>query len=535
MNAPQPQPQSQPQPQPQPQPLLHPGGGRRTFLAQALSVGASTGVAGAFGWSTSAQAAACAEPATAFATAAAGNAPWTAAYAGISSDVEPVTVRFEGRLPPGFRGSLYRNGAARNAFAGLRYAHWFDGDGAVQRYEIGARGDTLTHSARLVRTDKFVAESAAGRPLRASYGTHVPGAEGVRGPDAINVGNTHVVSHGGRLLALWEGGSAHEIDPRTLATRGIVRWADELAGMPFSAHPRIEPDGTMWNFGASPLPGLLTLYRIGRDGKLQQHHTLRVPDLPMLHDFAVTERHLVFLLPPYTLDRERLQDGSTMHEAYVWRPELGLRAMVLDKAQLDAPPRWFTLPAGFVFHIGNACEDGGVIRLDCMRSASAWQVQRGMMDVMCGAYEPQDHTQAMKVVLDLASGRARQEVLAQAAEFPRVDPRHIGRPYRQVFAALREGAAARPGYDAVMRMDLQRGTIDRYRYGDDHLVEEHIFLPRAGGAEVEGWLVGSAIDLTRRQMRFSVFDAQHLSAGPIAQARLPRLMPAGLHASFVAA
>ena len=477
--------------------------------------------------------AACENPAASFAAAARSGERWTAGYAGIAGDQAPLAMTVRGKLPPALVGSFYRNGAARHELGGKRYAHWFDGDGAIQRYELGPRG--ISHSARFVRTEKFVADSAAGRPVRQAFGTRWPEAEPLRSADAINAANIHVVQHAGRLLALWEGGSAIEIDPKTLATRGPNRWADDLAGMPFSAHPRIEPDGTMWNFGVSSLPSLLTLYRIGADGRLRQHHTLRVPDLPMVHDFAVTERHLVFLLPPLVFDAERLRDGASFLASYVWRPELGLRVMVLDKARLDAAPRWFTLPPGFVFHLGNACEEGGVLRLDCMRSASPWQVLQGAQDLMCGIYRPQDHTQAMLVELDLGSGRAQQEVLAPAAEFPRVDPRHIGRSYRQVFAASRLGFAHRPGYDAVMRMDLKGGTIDRFHYGDEVQVEEHVFVPRAGAGEGEGWLLGSALDLARGQTLFSVFDAKQLAAGPVLQARMPRIMPIGLHASFVPA
>jgi all-trans-8'-apo-beta-carotenal 15,15'-oxygenase len=36
-------------------------------------------------------------------------------------------------------------------------------------------------------------------------------------------------------------------------------------------------------------------------------------------------------------------------------------------------------------------------------------------------------------------------------------------------------------------------------------------------------------------MLLSIFDAQHLADGPLAQGRLPRVMPLGLHGIFVGA
>jgi carotenoid cleavage dioxygenase len=213
-----------------------------------------------------------------------------------------------------------------------------------------------------------------------------------------------------------------------------------------------------------------------------------------------------------------------------------MRVLVLHKDRLEAP-QWFELPTGFVFHIGNACEDRGVIRLDYIRSASAWNATTALKELMRGSYEPHEHPSVGLVELDLQTGRARQSLLPMVGEFPRVDPRVVGRRYTQVFAAARLDAGERPGFDGVMRLDVTSGAREVYRYGADVMVEEHVFVPQpgAGGREGEGWLIGTALDLRRQHMLFSVFDAQHLADGPIAQGELPRVMPLGLHGIFVRA
>jgi carotenoid cleavage dioxygenase len=88
-----------------------------------------------------------------------------------------------------------------------------------------------------------------------------------------------------------------------------------------------------------------------------------------------------------------------------------------------------------------------------------------------------------------------------------------------------------------MRLDVTTGKADRYRYGDEVMAEEHVFVSdhRGTGREGDGWLLGTALDLKRRQMLFSVFNAQRLADGPIVQGVLPRVMPLGLHGIFVAA
>jgi carotenoid cleavage dioxygenase len=500
---------------------------------------ASAGSLGSFAARAAADDAACADPAAAFA-AARSRAPWTLGFESLNGDLEPLPMRLQGRLPRGLAGRLYRNGPARHTIGDMRYRHWFDGDGAVQRFDIGLTGATaITHQARFVRTPKFDADSAAGRPVRAAFATFPRGMQPVPSADSVNAANTNVVQHAGRLLALWEGGSAWELDPLTLATRGARTWSAQLAGMPFSAHPRIEPDGTMWNFGVAIAAGALVLYRIDAAGKLRDSATVRVPHLSMVHDFALTERHLVFLVSPLVWDTARLRAGATFLQAQVWRPELGLRAVVIDKASLAAAPRTFELPPGFVFHIGSACEERGVLRLDCARVPDARAMHRSFMALMCGELAAPDQAVAQPTLieLDLGSGRARQSVLPLVAEFPRVDPRTIGRSYRTVFMLARSSAASepRPLLDAVVRLDIDRARLQRFDYGPTVIAEEHVFVPRAGGAEGQGWLVGSALDLAHRRTLLSVFDAERLADGPIAQAEMARTLPVGLHGSYVAA
>ncbi|MET0334189.1 MAG: carotenoid oxygenase family protein [Rhizobacter sp.] len=460
--------------------------------------------------------------------------PWTQAFVGVQDDVPPLRMQLHGKLPRGLHGALLRNGPARHQFGGMRYHHWFDGDGLLQRYTLTDKG--ISHQGRFVRTEKFVADSRAGKPSRSSFGTVVHGGTPPTGPDSTNVANTSVVKHGGELLALWEGGSAYRLDEKTLDTQGVKTWSPDLAGVPFSAHPRIEPDGTMWNFGVSAMAGRLVIYRVRPDGVLATATTLPMPHIAMVHDFAVTEKHLVFLLPPLVFDPVRFRGGQSFVDSHAWKPQLGLRVLVLPKDALDQP-QWFELPAGFVFHIGNAWEDkSGVIRLDCMRADDAWHATVGLKELMRGNFVTEAFAQLTLIEVDTKAKRARQQVLPQQAEFPRVDPRFVGRHNQQLFSALRLSPGDRPGYDAVMRHDIGRGLTEHYRYGAEVMVEEHLFVPRPGSTrEGDGWLVGTALDLAKGRTLFSVFEAGRLADGPVVQAEMPRLMPFGLHAIHVPA
>ena len=461
------------------------------------------------------------------------SSPWTLGFQAAGADFEPQAAAVRGRFPAAVHGLLFRNGPAVHDLAGQRYQHWFDGDGMVQRFAIGATG--VTHNGRIVRTSKFSAESAAGKRLLPGFGSQWPGMQPAGSPDALNVANTSVLPLGDELLALWEGGSAHRLDPTTLHTRGTQVWRDDLIGAPFSAHPRVDPDGTTWNFGMSVMNNLMVLYQIGRNGQLMRADVLPLPDMRMVHDFAVTQRHLVFLMPPLVFDKAHFEQGRSFLDSHVWRPEQGIRVLVVDKADWSRR-HWLELPAGFLFHLGNAWEDGqGVIRVDYVHAAEPTALLQTNREVMRGRLVPRTAYHIAQVRIDPAGKKASQELLRIDAEFPRIDSRQTGLRHAHLFHAT-QTSAHHPGFSAVARTHVESGKTDVYAYGEDHMAEEHVFVAEPGSAPGSaGWVLGTALDLTRRRTLLSCLRSDRLGDGPVAQAVLPRALPLGLHGAFVKA
>jgi len=489
---------------------------------QALLAGSATLFAG------SARAAAPDDWGAAF-RAALKDSPWLVGYASPPARLDCAELAIEGRWPAGLAGTFYRNGPARHDVGELRYHHWFDGDGMVQAFRIA--DGRIAHRGRMVQTDKYRREIAAGRALERTFGTVLPELPPPTSAAAINVANINVISHAGRLLALWEGADAYAIEPGTLDTLGPMVWRDDLKGVPFSAHPRIEPDGTMWSFGYLPQSDLLLLYHVGADGTLKAAKALPVPDVGMVHDFMVTERHLVFVLPPITFDRARVAAGLSFLDSYAWRPERPTRILVVDKNSL-AVARRHELPACFVFHHGNAFEEAdGTIRFDCVRHPDPRVMTEFTRYVMRGESRPAGATATMLVRLD-PSGGTQSQILEGSVEFPRVDPRRIGRRHSRVWSVEVGSFAGEPS-GGVIRLDLEAGASDLYRFGPQIQAEEHVYVPRPGGNEGEGWLLGTHLDAKAGVTRLAVFDALKLSAGPLAVASLPYPLPLGLHGNFV--
>lgn len=471
-----------------------------------------------------------------------GRNPWLQPLRGYVDGLDRVAeglgegLRVRGRLPAGLAGTLFRNGPGLLERGGKRYAHWFDGDGLLQAWRFEGDG-RVTHQARFVQTRKFRAEQEAGEFLVPAFGTRIDARLPVRGPDDMNTANTSVTMQAGRLYALWEGGSATELDPQTLRTLGPRAWAPELAGVPFSAHPKREPDGTLWNFGT--FAGKLVLYQIGADGTLQRSQVLALPGAPMVHDFVVTERFLVFLLPPLSLDFASLRDaGSSFAGAMRFDATQSTRVLVIDKPTLQ-PRRQFELPAQLLFHFGNGWDRGDQIVLDYV-STDAQEFLSGDFNSMLGGERDLSRSvpRMQFLQLDLASGRTRQHERPEGLEFPQVDPRVVARRHRYLYspamgAASTHSTPERWGFSAVQRLDLRREHIERFDFGPYAVVEEQLLVPKPGSSqEGQGWLIGTGFDVRAQRSFAVVFDAEAISAGPLARVDLPYWVPYGFHGHF---
>ncbi len=454
----------------------------------------------------------------------------------VSGDRDGVATLL-GRWPRELQGRFYRNGPALFERGGERYHHWFDGDGMVQQFRIG--GGRVVHRGRLVRTAKLRREQEAGRFVMSTLGTVIPNPPPASGPDSFNTANTNALEHAGRVLAMWEGGSAHALDVDTLETRGPITWRDDLAQLPFSAHPKLDSQGHLWNIGGAGKH--LVAWHIDPAGQLGR---VQVTDSPfpfgMTHDMAVTERWLVVPLPPLKLDFTAPVAGDGPRR-FAMSPGEPLRVLLLDKNDVSKR-HLFELPPQMVFHVGNAHEErDGTVVLSYVGSPDAWFIDRGAVAMMAGRPAEGSASETCVMRLDPASGRARVEKpgdTTTGVEFPRVHPGRVGVQARWLALAASWGATAgrREGFlHGVQLLDTQTGRSQRFDYGPQTIAEEHVWVPKPGRqGELDAWLLGTVYDARRRATVLNLLDAARIEDGPVAQAVLPYVLPLGFHGNFAA-
>lgn len=104
-------------------------------------------------------------------------------------------------------------------------------------------------------------------------------------------------------------------------------------------------------------------------------------------------------------------------------------------------------------------------------------------------------------------------------------------PVRMNHRAIAEGATP----EQAFMFDVQTGRVERFDYGADAVVEEHICVPKPqASGERDAWLVGTTFDARRQVTVVNVIDARHVADGPIARAALPYKLPLGFHGNFTA-
>ncbi len=458
--------------------------------------------------------------------------PWLLGYLGTRETELRANLRIVfGRIPDDLQGHFFRNGPALHNIGPDRFGHWFDAPGMVQRFTFSNK--TVTHHGRLIETARNVAEAKAGGILFSAYGTHGHDLGSGGSADGQNVGNISLVQHAGELLALWEGGSAHAIDPRTLETEGRKDWSPETTGLPFGAHPRVDRDGSMWNIGYSTDPAALILYHIAADGQLMQTHILPQTATPMIHDFMITASKIVIVAPPYAASN---MGSETFADRFEWRPSQPTVVLVFDKddltnvSSIDIDPFW-------VFHFGNAYDispteigfDFALHDNPDFNSKDAFAAMDGSWNGTASAASR--YVQA-KVDLNKKTAVLEKAPELGQVEFIQTDSREKLEHHRYAVMLAQPGGMSAFGFNRLLLVDRISGRTSHFDVGTTEILEEHLIVPKLDRTGVF-WIIGTALDWEKGVTNLSVYDGNGLGDGPVMKAELDLALPLGLHGTFI--
>jgi len=179
----------------------------------------------------------------------------------------------------------------------------------------------------------------------------------------------------------------------------------------------------------------------------------------------------------------------------------------------------------YVFHPMNAHSEG---------SSVVAEVARYPILPLFGADEGEPAT-LHRWTIDLTSGTLKAEQIADdPIEFPRLDERRAGLPYRHGYAGGRlDDGREQFGFNAILHYDLETGARRAHRLRPGSQTGEPVFVPRSPDApEGDGFLLASVYRGDEDRSDLLVLDAQNVEDAPLAEVQLPHRVPYGFHGNW---
>jgi carotenoid cleavage dioxygenase-like enzyme len=415
----------------------------------------------------------------------------------VDDEIDAHDLQVTGKIPAELTGRYFRNGP--NPLPGEDPGHWFAGHGMIHGVRLN-EGRAEWYRNRWIKTKRL-----AGHEFLTDHG-----------PDRTAVtANTNIIRHADKIFALVESGFPYEMTPE-LATVGPCDFGNTLTTA-MTAHPKEDPvTGELHFFGYGFTEPYLTYHRLSKDGELIESRVIDVPGPTMMHDFAITENHVIWLDLPMVFDMDLVGKGL----AYRWDNAYAARIGVMTGTKVQ----WFDVDPCYVFHVGNAYEDNGKIVLDAVRYSKS-QINR-VWGGMGGSANPALDTGGTTLhrwTLDPATGQVKEDQLDDLdVEFPSLNESRVGRPSQYLYAVT-DNAIAK--YDAVA------GASHTRELGKAPGEAEFISA-RDARTEDDGWLMSIVTEHDGSGSDLLILDARSLES--VAAVHLPRRVPAGFHGNWLA-
>jgi len=435
-------------------------------------------------------------------------------FAPVEEELTVTELRVEGEIPAELSGLYCRNGS--NPHTGFS-EHWFLGDGMVHGVRLEG-GKASWYRNRYVRTPYLDDPDAprrdeAGKPFREN-----------------SFANTHVIGHAGQILALEEGSFPFVLD-HELETIGPMNYEGKLVTA-MTAHPKIcGKTGELLFFGYDQLPPYLTYHRVSKEGKLVQSEEITVGGPTMMHDFAITERHVLFLDLPVVFDIEIALKGGM---PFQWSDTYPARIGVMPREGGDADVQWFEVEPCYVFHGLNAYDEGDKVVFDACRSNEVFR-GGGSMEI-----DPSDGPGGQlsfhRFELDRKTGGVHEQTIdPRSCEFPRLADAMVGQKHRYGYMLQLAAGDDGPSLGGSVKVDVETGTMTPHDYGEGRSSGEPVFVSAAGAdpASDEGYVMSFVYDENRNGSDFVIVDGQDMQT-EIARVELPQRVPFGFHGSWIA-
>jgi carotenoid cleavage dioxygenase len=406
----------------------------------------------------------------------------------------------------------------------------FNGDGHVSAFRF-ANG-SVDFKSRYVKTERLMAERRARKRLWGVYRNHLTDDPSVANIDR-GAANTHIYWHGGKMLVLKEDALPYYIDPHSLETLGRWDFHGKWTATSMSAHPKIDPlTGHMIAYGYQAKGDLsddIAVYTVDPAGHIVNEVWLKSPYLGIIHDIALTQKHILIPVIARTTSLERLKTGEPMWE---WNGDLPTMIGVLPRDGDAKDVRWFKGPSRNTLHFLNASDGDNKITMELPVSdgeRTPSQIKRWTFNLnsKSDAFEEE--------VVSTSNGvlaRMDDRYLSLSYRYGYVGNNDPSLPYDTATGGNRQGRVT----NQYRRVDMRGGPDSNFFVGQTQSLQECGFVPRKGSSEEgDGYLMGVASNYAEMQSELHIVDAQRMEEGAVAVVKLPFRLRGGTHVNWFSA
>jgi carotenoid cleavage dioxygenase len=451
----------------------------------------------------------------------------------------------EGTIPPELNGAFFRVQPDPQFPPRLGDDISFNGDGMITRFHI--HDGQCDIRQRWAHTDKWKLENAAGKGLFGAYRNPLTDDPAVKG-EIRSTANTNAFIYAGKLWAMKEDSPALTMDPATMETIGFEKFGGKMTGQTFTAHPKVDPhSGNMVAIGYAA-SGLctddVTYYEVSPQGELIREIWFKVPYYCMMHDFGVTQDYLVLHIVPSIGSWDRLEKGLP-HFGFDTTMPVYLGVIPRRDGVTQDDIRWFKRDNCFASHVMNAFQEGSKIHFDTPEAEN--NMFPFFPDVHGAAFNPQQAASRLtRWTIDMASNsedfHSVTRLTETVGEFPRIDDRFTGLPYRYGWmlemdgtrpVELKGGSAGGFLMNCLFLIDHETKAEQHWWCGPVSSLQEPAFIPRSKDApEGDGWIVMVCNRLDEHKSDLLIFDALDIEKGPVATVHIPFALRFGLHGNW---
>lgn len=447
-------------------------------------------------------------------------------------------VPVKGTIPDWINGTYIRNGPGSFHLKNRRLNHWFDGMGALHRFEI--KNGKVNYSCNFIDCDSYRHVQNTGELGFSEFATDpcksifrkiqsyvIPSPPKMTDNAKVNIGRMNDA-----YMALGETAMQLEIDPKTLQTIGREETLPGGFAYKTTAHPHFEGNSA---YNLVVQFGMFSYYRIydvSSEKRIRLCNAM-VGKPAYMHGFGMSKKYFIVAQGPLVaVPLELLFWKKPFIENHNWLPKEGATFIIFEKETGKVKARIKTDPF-FCFHHINAWEEGDDLVMDINAYDDAEIIYKYYLQELEkeDLFLPKGTLRRFR--LNLRSKRITSEIISDACiELPRINYQksNTSRDYGYTYGVSLHPEKLSGFYNSLVKINAVTGKAD-YWY-EEHCYPGEPFFEAApsGHTADEGVLMSIVLDSRNNNSFLLLLNA--LNMEEIARATLPEPVLYGFHGEF---